>query len=155
MAVFDRSRLVLAVLVALVLATSCKSRERREYERAAEQLNPIVRVLKPTFARVMAVKGDDAAAHKQIIAACLSAPSPVRDLSYVRYDIYGMHAVWLEAEHLRDGRFTACKKDRGDGTRDERCARFCRELWQMLADDIEQLRTGAAKEGVDIVSLMH
>jgi hypothetical protein len=163
-AVFDRSRLGLAVLVALVLATSCKSAKQREYERAAKQLNPIITVLQATSQWVMAIKGDDATAHVQIISACLNHPSAVRDLAYVRADIQGMDAVRNDAEHLRDGRFSVCKRevvrrqlseDPGDERRVADCARFCRESWQRLADDIEQLRTGAADEGVDIVSLMH
>lgn len=141
------------VLSVLSLAFACKSDEKKEYERVARDANPALAAMRPVALTLLAAAAaNDPATTAKIIETCKSVDQALSRLRNVRFDIKD-EGISRHAGYLLDERSLYCRPELGDGSRTQRCRERCLELWTMLVDEVATLRTAAAAEGVDIVSL--
>jgi hypothetical protein len=150
----SRRSAAIAVLSVLSLAFACKSDEKKSYERAARDANPVLATIRPVALTLMAVTEDDPGpgATAKIIETCTSVDQALSRLRDVRFDIRNA-SIARYAGYLLDERTLYCRPELGDGSRTRTCRRSCLELWKLLVDEVANLRAAAAEEGVDIVSL--
>jgi hypothetical protein len=141
--------------LAIVIMVACNSPEQEAYRRIANEANPSLTAMRPAAAKLLALKPED---HTAIVEACMSADeqlwmlrkidfngervSPRRDVSVSWYVI-----------SLLDDRSVTCKPDDEDGSRAQRCSRWCLEVWRAMIKAVDRLRRAAKEEGIEIVAL--
>src|SRR5512139_4101718 len=114
----------------LFCLVACGSPKKDAYESLARQANPILKVLRPTAARMLAADPSD---HKAIVDACMSADEGLWKLREIKFDD---EYVDTEPKYTRASTIAASLLDhRKVNCRDlpshliENCSQWCQAEW--------------------------
>lgn len=133
----------------LLLTFACSdSRHEKAFHDLAQNLNPVLKELRPVALAISSARADD---YDGIVQRCSNADEALQVLRDIDGTIPGQPAIKQIAVDLLDNREHACRRNSPDWYK--WCGDFCRDRWLSLVKEVEWLRAQARKVGVDLVSL--
>ena len=140
-------------VAALIIIAACHPHDDQVTDLAT-RAKPTLEALRAPVAVVLSSASDE----RTVIEACGQAIDASKPIWFVDFgDEMTGPGARLSIKEVMDifaiDREVACRPDEGDGRRNARCARWCREQLGALADAVDRFRVRASAAGVEIPGL--